>query len=206
MLGALIASCKQPEPKNVDLDLIHVSADARLRTDDVGEPPFVDRATFVLVDASNTSPTGAYVTLGGTLRDGSGAAVGRLKAQSLWVPPGGERTFALVDDARVARPTAAAASIEVRGALIPQTPPPARVDDVKEHDDYGKAVATGVLVNDADRPGNIMVIASFHDAEHHPMTRPFEIVRVDAHARRPVQYVGPQGSVHGTIFVGDVVY
>jgi hypothetical protein len=63
-----------------------------------------------------------------------------------------------------------------------------------------------VLVNDSERAARIMVIASFHDADHRPMTRPFTMVPLGAHVRQDVQLVGPPGSKHGTIFVGEVVY
>jgi hypothetical protein len=51
-----------------------------------------------------------------------------------------------------------------------------------------------------------MVIASFHDAEGRPMTRPFSMIEIDRRASRPVQFVGPPGSKTGTIFVGDAIY
>ena len=73
-------------------------------------------------------------------------------------------------------------------------------------DDYGKSVVQANLVNDADRIGQIMVIASFHDASGQPMTRPFEMIAIGRKETRPVQFVGPPGSKTGTIFVGDVVY
>jgi hypothetical protein len=52
----------------------------------------------------------------------------------------------------------------------------------------------------------IMVIASFHDAGGQPMTRPYDMVRVEANATQALQFVGPEGSKHGTIYVGDVIY
>lgn len=51
-----------------------------------------------------------------------------------------------------------------------------------------------------------MAIASFHDAHGQPMTRPFQLLEVGARDRRAVQFVGPEGSTRGTIFVGDTVY
>lgn len=177
-----------------------------MRTDTVGDGKFASTATFVLVDATNTAADGAYVTLGGELTDPAGATVGELKSQSLWIPPHESRTFALVDGQRVARPTAGAARIKVRGALIPSEPPRAHIADLHSFDDRGKIVVQGYVVNTADRPGQIMVIGSFHDARDQPMTRPFQLVELAADDRRVVQFVGPEGSTRGTIFVGDAIY
>jgi hypothetical protein len=216
MLGRAIAlvaglglglGCSHSKPaRNLDLDLIHLTGDARLRTDVVGDGKFASTASFVLVDAENAGNDGAHVTLGGELTDASGARVGELRAQSLWIPAHEVRTFALVDRERVARPTAAAARIKVYGAVIPDEPPRARITDLHAFDDRGKIVVQAYLVNAADRPGQIMVIGSFHDAHGQPMTRPFQMIELAAHDRRVVQLVGPQGSTRGTIFVGDIIY
>lgn len=177
-----------------------------MRTDVVGDGQFASTATFVLVDVENGAAEGAYITLGGELTDQAGAPVGQLKLSSLWVPAHEIRTFALVDSERVARPTASAARIKVAGSLIPDEPPRARIADLHAFDDRGKIVVAAYLDNTADRPGQIMVIGAFHDAHGQPMTRPFQLVDVAAHARQVVQFVGPVGSTRGTIFVGDVVY
>jgi hypothetical protein len=206
LVPALVACNRAPEPKQIDLGLIHVSTGARLRTDNVGVGDAAPRATFVLVDAGNTSHDDAYVTLGGTLKDDAGAVVGALKGQTLLVPAGGERTFALVDDQRAARPTATTVSIEVRRAQVPTSPPLAHVDEVRAYPDFGKLVANGVLINDSDRQGNIMVVASFHDAEHKPMTRPFSMIVIGAHVRQTVQFVSPPGATTAAIYVADVLY
>lgn len=202
-----LAACGRSKPAhNLDLDAIRISSDARMRTDTVGDGAFASTATFVLVDAENTAADGAYVTLGGTLTGPAGAAVGGLTAQSLWVPAHDSRTFALVDDHRAARPSATAARITIRGAVIPDEPPRAYIADLHAFDDRGKIVVRGYLVNTADRPGQIMVIGSFHDARDQPMTRPFQMIEIAAGDRRVVQLVGPEGSTHGTMFVGDAIY
>ena len=205
-LGGLAACGRSKPARHLDLDAIRISGDARMRTDIVGDGKFASTATFVLVDAENTATDGAYVTLGGQLADPAGAIVGRLNAQSLWVPGHESRTFALVDDQRVARPTSTAARITVHGAVIPDEPPRARITELHSFDDRGKIVVQAYLVNTADRPGQIMVIGSFHDAHDQPMTRPFQMIALGAHDRRVVQFVGPEGSIRGTIFVGDVIY
>ena len=204
---AAAGGCKHSKPAhNLDLDAIRITGDARLRTDTVGDGAFASTASFVLVDAENTAADGAYVTLGGALTDAGGAAIGQLKAQSLWVPGHDHRMFALVDTERVARPTATSAQIKLFGAVIPDDPPRARVDDVHVFDDHGKAVAQAYVVNTADRMVQAMVFGAFHDAHGQPMTRPFRIATIAAHERQVVQFVGPEGSTRGEIFVGDLVY
>ena len=200
-----LGACSAPKTPQLDLDQIRVTSDARLRTDTVGSGTFTDLATFVLVDTQNTAAQGAYVTLAGELDDKTGARVGWLRAQSLWIPAGETRTFALIDQERKARPTAAAAKIVVRGASI-KPAPPIHVDSLREIPDNGRIVAQGIVANDADRPGRAIIIASFHDAQHQPMTRPYTVLVVPPHAHQPVQFVGPPGSVHGTIFVGELTY
>jgi hypothetical protein len=202
-----ISACGRSRPaRNLDLDAIRISGDARMRTDVVGDGKFASTATFVLVDAENTAAEGAFVTLGGELTDEAHTMVGELTSQSLWVPAHESRTFALVDRERAARPSSVAARIKVRGAVIPDEPPRAHIADLHVFDDRGKIVVQAYLVNTADRPGQMMVIGSFHDVHDQPMTRPFQMIALGAHERRVVQFVGPQGSTRGTIFVGDVVY
>lgn len=202
-----LAACGRSSPqRNVDLDAIRISGDARMRTDVVGDGKFASTASFVLVDAENTAAEGAYVTLGGEFTDPAGATIGRLKPQSLWVPAGESRTFALVDAARVPRPTATSARIKVHGAVASAAPPPAHITELHSFDDRGKIVVQAYVVNTSERPGQIMVIGSFHDAHGQPMTRPFQMVDVGGRDRRAVQFVGPQGSKRGAIFVGDMVY
>ena len=206
LLLVLIAACDPPKVRQLDLDLVHVSPDARLRTDTVGEGKFAEQATFVLVDADNIAKEGAYVTLGGELADATKAVVGELRPQSLWIPAGETRTFALVDREGKPRPTAAAAKIKLRGAVVPDSPPAARVGELRELVDQDRIVVQGMLRNDAARAGNVMVIASFHDADGRPMTRPFSMIRIAANDHQLVQFVGPPGSKHGTIFVGDAIF
>lgn len=206
-LAGLGGGCRRAAPaRNLDLDLVRISGDARMRTDRVGDGAFEDTATFVLVDAENRAAEGAYVTLGGALVDAAGAEAGALKPQSLWIPAGEARTFALVDSERKPRPAAASARIEVRGALVPLDPPRAHIEELHSFADGGRVIVQAYLVNDADRPGQIVVIGAFHDAGNRPVTRPFELVEVAARSRAVVRFIGPEGSTRGTIFVGDVVY
>ena len=200
-----LAACEKSANKLLDLDKIVVTGDARLRTDTVGAGEFARKAMFVLVDAENTSGDGAIVTLGGQLTDGSGAKVSEFKPMSLWIPAGETRTYALVDRTQEPR-QANAAHVVVSSATIPPFPPTAHVDQIRELADNGNLVVQGVLHNDADKRGQIEVIASFHGVDGRPMTRPFTVLLLQAHADQPVQFVSPPGAAHGTIFVGDVNY
>jgi len=204
-LAASLAACGKTEIREVDLDLIRIVGDARMRTDTVGEPKFATVASFVLVDAENASETGAYVTLAGAFTDAAGLELGPLKPQSLWVPAKGVRTFALIDDARVPRPTATSAKIEVRGARI-ASPPRAQIVDLRVLDDRDKVVVQATLVNESNRFGSVAVLAAFHDRDGRPMTRPHYVINIGPKRRHNVQFVGPRGSVRGTIYVGDEMY
>ena len=205
-LGLGLGACEAaPSPRQLDHGSIQVVPGARVRTDRIGDGEFAETATFVLVDADNAGSDGAYVTLGGELSDEAGAQLGVLKPQSLWIPAGGTRTFALVDDQRKPRPGVAHARFVVRGALTGE-PPLAHVDHVREIPDDRKIVLQGSLVNDADREGTAVVIAAFHDAQGMLMTRPYSLVALHPHGTDPIQFVGPYGSTHGTLFVGDLVY
>jgi len=209
LLSLALAACSKsetPEARQLDPRVIEVVEGARLRTDTVGEAQFASTASFVLVDAKNPTPDGAYVTLAGQLLGEGGPVIGELKAQSLWIPAGERRTFALVDTERVPRPSTASARIVVTGALVTHDGPRAHIADLHTFQDNGRTVVQANLVNDADRVGKIVVIAAFHGADDRPMTRPFEIVEIDRKQTRPVQFVGPDKSTTGTIFVGDVVY
>lgn len=177
-----------------------------MRTDVVGGEPFASSATFVLVDAENASAAGAYVTLGGALTGEGGAQVGALKAQSLWVPAHDSRMFALVDLERVARPGATSARVTIQGAVIPDEPPRAHVEELHSFDDDGRVVVQGYVVNAAERIGQVMVVGAFHDGHGQPMTRPFQMVQLAPHDKQVVQFVGPKGSTKGTIFVGEAIY
>lgn len=205
MLLLALVACEKSSRRQLDLDLVRITGEGKLRTDVVGDA-IQETATFVLVDAENSGKEGAYVTLAGDLADATGTVVADFKAQSLWIPAGESRTYALVDRERKPRPTATQAKIQVRSATIPDRPPPARVDQIREVPDNGNLVVQGVLHNDAARRGDIMVIGSFHAADGRPMTRPFSVVKVPAGEARAVQFVSPPGAAHGTIYVGDVSY
>ncbi len=201
-----ILGCEKPTRRRLDLEWIHVVPNAKLRTDSVDDGAFSKTATFVLVDAENRGTEGAYVTLAGQLGDAQGHAISQLKPQSLWMPAGESRTFALVDRERQPRPTASTARIHVRSGTIPKRPPAVRVEKIRQIDDHGKLVVQGNVHNDAERPGQIMVIASFHAADGQPITRPFSVLMIPAKSVQRVQFIGTAGAKRGAIYIGDVSF
>ncbi|MGE0872845.1 MAG: hypothetical protein AB7P03_30095 [Kofleriaceae bacterium] len=217
LIALVLVSCGKSTPaRELDLDLIKIPGAANLRTDTVGDAQFASVSTFVLVDAQNTATQGAYVTLGGQLTDGTSTVVGELKPQSLWIPAGELRTFALVDSERVPRPRASAARILVHGAMVPESPPRVRVSGVRTFGEQNRTIVEGKLVNEAQRLAQAMVIASFYDVHGQLMTRPFQLIVVDPQGRMQavdakdptevVRFVGPPGSSRATMFVGDIIY
>lgn len=203
---ALVAACERAErAAPPDIGPIAVAHDRlTVRTDTVGHDRWESRATFVLVDADNPNPEPGLVTLSGLLVDADGREVGRLRAETLWVPARGRRTFALIDDRREARATAVAARVDVRGARRPTGAEPVVIDQGHVWSDYGKVVATAMVVNRAKRPCKAMVFAGFHDAAGKPMTRPFTVFELGPEVQKPARFVGPPGSATGYIFLGEI--
>lgn len=204
-----VAACERgaPDARAIDRGLIAVRHDhVTLRTDAVGVDRFASQATFALVDADNLGDADADVTLGGVLVDADGHQVGELRAESLRIPAHGRRTFALVDRARVARPTATGARIDVRGAREPRFAEPVHITDGHVYRDGDRVVVAGYVHNPDERPCIAMVLAGFHDQDGNPQTRPFAAFELGGGAKRPTRFVGPPGSQVGYIFVGDVVF
>lgn len=206
LIGAgLGAACERTQPLvAVDPAELAIGRHVTIRTDDVGHDAFTRPTTFALVDADNRGDRPANVTLGGVLVDADGREVGRLRAESLWIPAHGRRTFALVDDQDAARPTAVTARVDVRGATRPRHDEVVRVEQGHVWKDDGRVVATAMIVSTADRPCHVLVLAGFHDAAGTPMTRPFALFPIGAKIERPARFVGPVGSTTGYIFIGQL--
>ncbi|MBZ0231654.1 MAG: hypothetical protein K8M05_04840 [Deltaproteobacteria bacterium] len=199
------AACERARPlEHVDPSQLAIGDQVTVRTDTVGMDAHARPATFALVDADNLGDLPAAVTLGGVLVDADGQEVGRLRAESLWIPPRGRRTFALVDDQDQARPAAVAARIDVRGAVRPRHDEPVSIEQGHVWKDGDRVVATAMVVNKADRPCHAVVLAGFHDRDGAPMTRPFSVFPIGADIERPARFVGPPGSTTGYIFVGKI--
>lgn len=191
-------------PDELPAEALAVLPAPTLRTDTIGDREQA-RATFVLADAENRTTADAVVTLRGTLRDAAGAVVGNLRPESLRIPPGGRRTFALVDDADAERPTAVRAELSARG-FVPADAPTVVLSEPNVFADDGKVMVAARVTNHADRPCTALVLAGFHDPQERPMTRPFRVLELAAGGSTVVRFVGPQGSAAGYVFLGDVVY
>jgi hypothetical protein len=204
--GLAAAGCpRRPDAvPQVDHALIAISPKLTLRTDPVGDD--AHPATFVLVDADNHATQELLVALSGDLTDAHGAVVGHLRRDELRIPPGGRRTFALVDDHVTARAAATGAKVSVESASVPIGPAPMHVTDGHVFTDQGRAIANAYVVNDSDHAGKAIVIAGFYDADGKPMTRPWTIYELGAGARQTAQFVGPVGSKSAYIFIGETAY
>ncbi|HVK75380.1 MAG TPA: hypothetical protein VM734_18750 [Kofleriaceae bacterium] len=202
-----LAACERRDRRpddRIDPATIAVGARHRLRTDAVGVDDQARPATFVLVDADNRGDEPAKVWLGGVLVDADGHEVGRLRPEALIIPARGKRTFALVDDRQLERPTAVGARVDVRGARRLREPELITIGQGHTWDDHGKVVVTGMVQNRVDRPCVAVVLAGFHDADGVPMTRPFSVFQLGGGTEKPTRFVGPEGSRTGYIYVGDV--
>lgn len=202
-----VAACKQSEPvERADPGLVRISTDRVIRTGPVGEGEWATQATSVLVDAENNADRDLFVTLGGALTDAAGAEVGALRPESLLIPKGGRRTFALVDAQDAPRPAATGARIEVLGAVGPRWTPRTRIHDAHIFDDRGRVMIAASVTNEADRRAVQIVFAGFHDAEGRPMARPFEVLEMGAGVTQTVRFVGPEGAKTAYLFLGDATY
>ncbi len=208
-LVLLSTSCEKEtwKPKEADRKQIVLHGELMtLHTGTVGSGEFESESTYVLVDASNPGNLELAVTLGGSLLDAEGKELGKLHRQSLRIPAGGTRTFALVDDTQSAHAAASGATIEVTSAVQLDYPEQITITDVNEHEDGGRIVVAGYVQNTVGRIGRALVFATFYNEEGKPMERPSTVFRLERKARRGVQFVGPPGSVRATLSVGDIVY
>lgn len=195
------------DQREVDPGLVRLDIERmHLRSDTVGHDQWESRATFALIDAHNSHDEDLLVTLGGELLAGDGAEVARLRSESLRIPAGGMRTFALVDDHNALRPRATSARVRVQGAYVPTYVPPVQITDGKAYMDGDRAVVNAMVRNAVDRPGTALILAGFHDRDGKPLTRPFTKMYLLGDSAHPALFVGPPGSVSGYIFVGDTVY
>jgi hypothetical protein len=193
---------REVEPGLVRLDTEHMN----LRHDAVGHGKWASRASFVLIDATNTHTEDLMVTLAGELVDDQGAVVGILRPESLRIPAGGVRTFALVDHDQGERAQAAGARVRVLGAHAPGYPPPVRVTDGHVYRDGDRVVVSARVHNTADRPVRVLVLGGFYDRNGRPVRRPFTEMYLPGGDTHPAQFVGPPGSVKGYLFIGDMAY
>lgn len=224
---AAFAACGKadPGPAAVPLDQIGVVHDPTLRTSPVGgamdptEQAIRDRlgetgyvvgegtavtSSYVLVDAENRSTSDAYVTLDGTLSgDGQKAP---LKAESLFVPAGGIRTFLLLDDRLAPRPWATGVNVKVTGAMVARYRPAIEVSDLHVFTDGDHVVAAATVTSTAKRPGRGLVHCAFHDPAQKPIGRGHTILELEPGKAYTVRFVGPRGSSTADVFPGDATF
>ncbi len=205
----VVGACEKDtwKPKEADRKQIEVHGEKMtLHTGTVGSGEHESQATYVLVDATNPGEIDLAVTLGGAFLDSEGNELGAIHRQSLRIPAGGTRTFALVDNEQGAHPTASGATIEVTSAVQLNYPEQITITDLNVYDDHGRVVVAGYVQNTVERIGKALVFATFYNEEGKPMQRPSTLFRLERSARRGVQFVGPPGSVRATLSVGDIVY
>jgi hypothetical protein len=208
ILFALIA-CRGSDwsAPEVSYDVIHVDADRlAVKTGPVGHDKWKSNATYVLVEAKNTDSKDLMVTLSAELVDGDKKVVGKTRRESIRIPAGGSRLFALVDDKQVERPTATGARVDVRGAEVVDYPAPFVITDGHVYSDQDRAVVAGYLLNNADRPGKAMVLAAFFDEKGRPMKRTSTLFDIAGKGKRGMQFVGPDASRGAYLFIGEVQY
>ena len=204
---ALPACERGAERPAVDPSAIALSRDEmKLVTGSVGSGAFRGEASYVLIDAQNRSADDLEVTLRARFESSEGDEMGVSARQSLRIPAGGRRTFALVDSKSAAHPPGTRAEVELVGAIRVDYPPPVIITEGHVYDDRGRAVVAGYVENTAAREVKAIVIASFYDAEGVLMKRPSSLFELDGHHRRGVQFVGPPGSRSAYLFVGQFVY
>ncbi len=203
---AWLSACSRGSAiQKLDKTKVDVNANAQLRTDTIGTGRFTGRATYVLVDAINETGHDAAITLGGVLVDKAGVKVSDLRPESLTIPKGDKRTFALIDNENAERPAAVGASVVVRSAIVP-LPSSVEVTQQRTYDDFGKLVIDGWIQNKAHRAGKVIVLATFYDADERPLKRPFTLLGLGADATRSVQFVGPPGAARAVIYLGEQVW
>lgn len=204
------AGCDHHSPRRAagdDTAAIHIEASTLTvehGTVDVGK--WKRKAAYALVDARNSSARDLAVTLSGALVDAGGHQVGALRHESLRIPAGGVRTFALVDKRAEDRPGATSARVRVIGAMPLHYQAPVQVTDGHVYRDGDRVVVAAKVVDTADRRVRVIVIAGFYDARGVPMKRPFTELVIDGHASYPVRFVGPHGSAKGYVFVGQTAF
>jgi hypothetical protein len=212
LLAALLLGCeKNYEPDKTFNDQIEVQGERMtLHHGPVGLGEFEKVASYVLVDAKNISDRDLDVTLGGHLTNGKGDTVGMVDKQSLRIPAGEVRTFALVDENQRKHEDAGGARVEVSSALRVKFPQAVKIEEVHVYPDPhptgDRVVVAGYAHNTAKVEAAAVVIASFYDREGKPMKRPSSTFRLASGGRRGVQFVGPPGSTRAALYVGQVVH
>lgn len=203
---ALAIGCQRQtwSSPEVPFDQIEVARDRIVvRDGKVGMGRFETEATYALVPAHNPTDRDVMVTLRGALV--AGGVRRELMPESLRLPAGGERTFALVVRDQVVVP-GATAEVEVTGAMVVGYAPPVTIDHGKVYQDQGRAVVVAEVGNTGKGQVKASIMAAFYGADARPMERPFTVVELTGGGRRNIQLVGPVGSKSAQLYVGEVSY
>jgi hypothetical protein len=205
-LVLVLAGCERvpPAPAAAPEAIAIDPAAIVVKTGPIGAGEAPASATYALVPAQNRGARDLVVTLRGQLE--AGGARHALLPETLRVPAGGERVFALVDAEQATRPAGGRAVVEVTGAQAVDFAPPVTVRDGRVVQDQGRAVVAANLENTAALEARVPVIAAFYGADGKPLERPFTIVVLAAGGRRGIQLVGPVGSTGAQLYLGEVQY
>jgi len=191
----------------VSHDLIDVEADRlAIKTGPVGHDKWKSEATYVLVEAKNTAERDLLVTLSADLVDADNKVVGKTRRESLRIPAGGSRLFALIDDKQTVRPAATGARVDVRGAENVSYPSSVVVTEGNVYFDQDRAVVAGYVTNNTGGEVRAIVLAAFFDDKGRPMQRPSTLFPLAGKGKRGAQLVGPPGSRAAYLFIGEVQY
>jgi hypothetical protein len=162
-------------------------------------------ATYVLVPAKNPTDRDLMVTLRGDLV--AGDARHELLPESLRLPAGGERVFALVAKGQDTPPGVSDAEIRVTGASTIGYPPPVQITDEALHKDAGGlTVAKAYVHNTGKGEATASIFAAFFDADRKPLQRTFGIVKLAGGGKRGFQLNGPPEAKSCQVYVGEVTY
>jgi hypothetical protein len=204
-VAALALACERPT--TISSATASVAVDRErvvVTTGTVGIGEHARRSTYVLASARNTGAIDLLVTLRGDLVESSGARH-ELLPESLRVPAGGERTFALVLRAQEER-AGATAEVVVSGALPLTYDATLRVAEGHVYQDQGRAVVAGRVANDGRVPARVPVFAAFYDPSGRPVARPFTVIELAPGGARAVQLVGPSGSTEAQLYLGEAQF
>jgi hypothetical protein len=209
LVATACAACDEPArflPSHTIGDMLDVRDDsAVIRTGRVGSGQFEGTGTYALVDVGNPLSVDVEATLEGDLLDGDGNRAGALNRESLRIPAGAQRTFALVHHTAPV-PSAIGADVRVSTARLAAHAPTIGMSDANVYEDGNRVVVAANLTNKLERETIVVVIAGFYDGDGHIMQRPHSVIRIPGELTKPARFVGPDGSRSGYLFVGEQIH
>jgi len=213
LLAVASVGCKKNKEwggSRLDPSVVEVATDRlHLRHVNVGmEVKHMTVATVVMVDVRNKHTGVVNVTLTGKLFDKDNKQIGSLTKQSLRIPKGKWRLFALVDSESKQRKQAVAANVKVLGVNAITTDQEVVVKNSKTHKDkhFERVILQADVTNSGKAFARTLVMCAFYDKSGTPITRPFSELRLKMGETKPVQFIGPEGSVRGEVFIGETFW